>query len=365
MHPFRFGWTIVLLLCTPAWADTAARFTLSTMPRVDVHAHIPNRWEVMDEYMELREAIREQFDADLAMWISLSGQELDFQELHQRYQGRILWTISDYTGFRTAIGEEPREMRFQPEELAEWLERGAVGFKFYPGWGHGVQIDHPNHRPYFSMMEQIGMIGASVHVANPHGIYGQRTSGWYDCPVEFWRQQRAWENVLQQHPKLVVVNAHMLWLCYSNEQLDVLRYMLATYPNLNVDLATVPEMIYHVDRDNLRDFMIEYADRVLFGTDMGTRWFAPDLGGADDQIKTRAANYKRSFDFLETDKLLPSDFVDVTEGQAGVRLGAPGEREIRGLALPHEVLEKIYFRNAMRIYPHVRANLKSLGYPVD
>jgi hypothetical protein len=111
--------------------------------------------------------------------------------------------------------------------------------------------------------------------------------------------------------------------------------------------------------------MIEYADRVLFGTDMGTKWFCPDLGGAGDNFKTRAANYKRYFDYLETDKILPSDFVDVTKGQGGVRLGEEGKRTIQGLALPLDVLEKIYFRNAMRIYPHVRENLKALGYPVE
>ncbi len=365
MHRFRFVWITVLLAGASALADSPSPFTLSTMPRVDVHAHIRNTWEVIDEYMELRDAIREQYDADLAMWISLSGDPPDLRELHERYQGRVLWTINDYTGFRTVAGEEPKKMKYSPDDLAIWKERGVVGFKFYPGWGHGVQVDHPNHRPYFSKLEEIGMIGASVHVANPHGTYGERTSGWYSCPVEFWRQQRAWENVLKAHPNLVVVNAHMLWLCYSDEQLDYLRYMLTTYPNLYVDLATVPEMIYRVHRDNLRDFMIEYADRVLFGTDMGTVWFAPDLGGAGDQFKTRASNYKRSFDFLETDKMLPGEFVDVTKGQTGVRLGVPGQRTIQGLALPLDVLEKIYFRNAMRIYPHVKENLKSLGYPVE
>ena len=35
---------------------------------------------------------------------------------------------------------------------------------------------------------------------------------------------------------------------------------------------------------------------------------------------------------------------------------------MRGLALPLPVLEKIYFRNAMRIYPHVADALKQLGY---
>ena len=140
----------------------------------------------------------------------------------------------------------------------------------------GVQIDHPANDPIFATMEQIGMVAASPHVANPCGTYGRRTE-WFAEPVEFWRQQHAWENVLKKHPRLVVVNAHMLWLCYSDEQLDYLRYMLKTYPNLHVDLATTPVFLHAVGRDNLREFMIEYADRILFGTDMGSKWFVPVL----------------------------------------------------------------------------------------
>lgn len=354
----RFGWTVFLLLCTPVFAGEPIRFTLSNLPRVDVHAHIRDTWEVMDEYMQLRHAMRKELDVEMAMWISLGGSgPPDLEELRRRYNGRILWTISDY---KILDG-----LKFSPQELAEWHERGVAGFKFYPGWQPGVQIDHAANDPVFYKMEQIGMVGASVHVANPCGIYGRRTTGWIPDPIVYWQHQRAWENVLKKHPDLVVVNAHMLWLCYSDEQLDYLRYMLTTYPNLNVDTATVPEMVYYVNRENLRDFMIEYADRVLFGTDMGTKWFAPDLGGAADDFKSRTRNYKRYFDFLETDKQLPSDFVDVTKGQGGVRLGAEGKRTIQGLALPLEILEKIYFRNAMRIYPHVKANLKKLGYPVE
>ena len=354
----RFAWTVFFLLGVPAFAAPPTPFTLSSMPRIDVHAHIRDTWDVIDEYMELRDAMRKELDVEMAMWISLgSSGPPDFKELNERYKGRILWAISDY---KIADG-----LKFSPQELVEWQERGAVGFKFYPGWQPGVQVDHPANDPIFDKMEQIGMIAASPHVANPCGIFGQRTSGWIPDPVVFWHHQHAWENVLKKHPNLVVVNAHMLWLCYSNEQLDYLRYMLTTYPNLNVDMATTPEFVYHVDRENLRDFMIEYADRVLLGTDMGTQWFAPDLGGAADNYKTRAKNYKRYFDFLETDKVLPSDFVDVTKGQGGARMGVEGKRKIQGLALPIDVLEKIYFRNAMRIYPHVKANLKNLGYPVE
>ncbi len=337
------GLTLALLTGACALAENGP--TLSTMPRIDVHSHIDNTWAVMDEYMELCAALKARLNVEMAMWISLGrrNQETpDLAEVSKRYHGRIRFAIHDY---KIADG-----LRFSPQELVEWQERGAAGFKFYPGWERGVEVDHAANDATFYKMEQIGMVGASVHVTDPNGSYGRRTE-WFPEPVEFWRQQHAWENVLKKHPRLVVVNAHMLWLCHSDEQLDYLRYMLKTYPNLYVDFATAPEFLYPVGRENLREFMIGHADRVLFGTDMGTKWFAPDLGGAADNFKSRTDNYKRYFDLLETDRVLPS--------------GLKGEHRIQGLALPPEVLEKIYYKNAMRIYPHVRENLKKLGYRLE
>ena len=190
------------------------------------------------------------------------------------------------------------------------------------------------------------MVAASPHVANPCGTCGRR-SEWFAEPVEFWRQQHAWENVLKKHPGLVIVNAHVLWLCYSDEQLDYLRYMLKSYPNLHVDLATTAVFLHAVGRDNLRDFMIEHSDRILFGTDVGSKWFVPELDNRLPNPAEKVPQYQRYFDLLESDKELPSGIKD--------------EHKMRGLALPLEVLEKIYFRNAMRIYPHVREVLTRFG----
>lgn len=321
-------------------AEAETKFTLATMPRIDVHTHIGNDWNTLDEVMELRRAIQKQLHADMAMWIGLGRAEPpDMDELRKRYQGRIQFCISDYTikdGFR-----------FSPQELVEWQRRGVMGFKFYPGWEYGVEVDHAANDPTFDKMEQIGMVAASPHVADPCGTFGRRTE-WFPEPVEFWRQQHAWENVLKKHPRLVVVSAHMLWLCYSDEQLDYLRYMLRTYPRLHVDLATTPLFLHAVGRDNLREFMIEHADRVLFGTDMASSWFIPTLDKRLPRIREKVPQYQRYFEFLETDKELPSGIKD--------------EHKMRGLALPLDVLEKIYFRNAMRIYPHIADTLKRLGY---
>jgi predicted TIM-barrel fold metal-dependent hydrolase len=323
----------------------AVPFTLATMPRVDVHAHIRSDWQTIDGFMVLRQALKEQLGVEMALWNSLGSSDPkqsdppDMAELRNRYDGRIQFSIFDY--------EIKDGLRFSPQELVEWHKRGVTGLKFYPGWQTGVQIDHPANDPVFNAMSQIGMVATSPHVTNPCGTYGRRTE-WFAEPVEFWRQQHAWENVLKKHPQLVVVNAHMLWLCYSDEQLDYLRYMLKSYANLHIDLATTPVFLHAVGRDNLRDFMIAHSDRILFGTDVGSKWFVPELDNRFPKVAEKVPQYRRYFDFLETDKEVPSGIKD--------------EHKMRGLALPLEVLEKIYFRNAMRIYPHVGETLTRLSY---
>ena len=331
---------IVVCLAACFTAPAAEPFTLATMPRIDVHTHLRNDWKTLDEVAELRRTIQEKLHADLAMCISLgSAEPPDMDELRKRYQGRIQFCISD---FKISDG-----LRFSPQELVEWQKKGVMGFKFYPGWQTGVQIDQAANDPTFDRMEQIGMVAASPHVANPCGTFGRRTE-WFADPVEFWRQQHCWENVLKKHPRMVVVNAHMLWLCLSDEQLDYLRYMFKTYPNLHVDLATTPNFMHGVGRDNLRALMIEWADRILFGTDMASSWFVPTLDKRLPKVRDKTPQYERYFAFLETDRELPS--------------GVNDEHKIRGLALPLDVLEKIYFRNAMRVYPHIEDTLKQLGY---
>ena len=71
--------------------------------------------------------------------------------------------------------------------------------------------------------------------------------------------------------------------------------------------------------------MIQYADRILFGTDAG-----PNLD-----------MYRLYYRFLETDDEYFN--YDVAE------IPRQGRWRIHGLFLPEDVLEKIYFRNAERI----------------
>lgn len=140
---------------------------------------------------------------------------------------------------------------------------------------------------------------------------------------------------------MVTVVAHCAWLICQDAQIVFLRYLLSTYPNLHVDLAATYQYFHLVDHANLRDFIIEYSDRILYGTDISTIKNRADIPGFIER-------YSRTFRILETDEMVEGGFF--------------GMNPMRGLNLPKEILEKIYFKNALKIYPGLANRMHSLGY---
>lgn len=334
----------ILLLAQISSVYAQTRTNYPDIPRIDVHAHVSGDLDTITNYLQLREFILEAYDADLAMWIDLGGGNAPAPDLNRSLeasQGRILTCISDFSPHRG--------LSFPPEELSAWLEKGYLGYKIWAGpyarrlaedeEGYRY-IDDPAHIPTFSEMERIGMVAASIHIADPNGPFHDRTR-WMPDPIEFWKNITAWRRVLERHPDLIAVVAHANWLICQDAQIDYLRNMLATFPNMYIDLAATFQYFYMVDHDNLRDFMIEWADRILFAT---------DIGALRDENSTRGTvdRYVRCFRILETDEMVEGGFF--------------GLNETRGLALPREALEKIYYLNAARIYPRVKEQLIELGY---
>lgn len=311
-----------------------AQKDLSAIPRVDVHAHVGSA-DRMEGYIKVSDCLKEQYKINLALWIDLSflrdsneDPSKYLQLVREKYDNRFLPCIND---FKIQDG-----LRYSPDELTDWMNKGIIGYKIW--FGVTDMIDDPLFEPTFAKMEQVGMLGASIHVAQPS------PTEWCPNPLDFWRAQNAWERVLDRHPHLKVVNAHMLDHFNSDEQLDYLMYILETYPNLHVDLAARFQQFHRMDRDKLRDFMIKYADRILYGTDIGGQ---PKEG----QYERTAQMYFRSFQLLETDKIIEGGFFSDTKTQ--------------GLALPEDVLNKIYYQNAARLYPRVKDTLIQLGYLLE
>ncbi len=311
-----------------------AKKALLNVPRVDVHAHVGSV-ERMKDYLEVSEVLKDKYKINLAVWIDLSFQRESggepskyFEIVQERFKSRFLPCIND---FKIQDG-----LRYSPDELSEWMKKGVVGYKIW--FGVTEVIDDPMFEPTFAKMEEIGMLGTSIHVSQPYPT--KRC----EDPIRFWQAHNAWERVLDRHPRLKVVNAHMLDHFNSDEQLDYLKYVLETYPNVHVDLAARFQQFGRMDRKKLRDFMIKYSDRILYGTDIGGQ---PKPG----QYEQVAKMYFRSFQLLETDETIRGGFF--------------GQAEMQGLALPANVLKKIYYQNAARLYPRVKKVLTGLGYKVE
>ncbi|MFC1526457.1 amidohydrolase family protein [Candidatus Latescibacterota bacterium] len=304
--------------------------SLTHIPRIDVHAHCGDP-EQMELYVQIATALRQGHGEHLAAWVDLNFRrpvevsDEHYLETTERLGLRFLPCLHE------AIANG---LQYTPQDLESWQRRGVAGLKIWVGVSDA--IDRPEHDPVFDKMVEIGLPGASIHIAQPC------PTSWCEDPIAFWQAQKAWERVLDRHPDLLVINAHMLDHFYSDEQLDYLDYMLTTYPKLHVDLAARFQQFHRMGYDKLRDFVIRWADRILFGTDIGK------VGQPAGQMAER---YHRCFRLLESDEVVTGSF-----------FGEKTER--RGLGLPGEVLEKIYYRNAARIYPRVGDTLRGQGYPL-
>ena len=332
---YRYVSVVIIVTLVFSFSGSAqAKRDISTIPRVDVHAHVGST-QRMKDFLGVSEALKDKYGIKLAIWIDLSFQReagesaSDYLEtVEKKFKNRFLPCIND---FKIQDG-----LRYSPVELTKWIKKGIVGYKIW--FGVTDLIDDPMFEPTFAKMEEIGMLGTSIHVSQPY------PTKWCEDPVRFWQAHNAWERVLDRHPKLKVVNAHMLDHFNSDEQLDYLTYVLETYPNVHVDLAARFQQFHRMDREKLRNFMIKYADRILYGTDIGRQ----PKAGKYEQV---AEMYYRSFQILEIDETIKGGFF--------------GQTETKGLALPTKVLEKIYYKNAVRLYPRVKDVLTQLGYKVE
>ncbi len=334
---------IIFLILFPVLGFSQFITKYPEIPRIDVHTHINNNYQGIKNYLVMRELMLSDNKIDIAMLINLGGEQA-IDTINEVSDGRIMTCINDYRPFRG--------LTHKPEDMASSLEKGYVGYKIWHGpYSRGLTegeegikyFDNLAHEPVLTAMEKAGMPGASVHIADPNGPFWDRGK-WAADPVEYWRQIIALERVLERHPKLVIVAAHGAWLICQDAQIDFLRYLLSTYPNFYVDLAATFQYYYLVDHANLRNFIMEYSDRLLYGTDAkGVQ--------SEEALHDYIERYSRTFQMLETDQMVEGGFF--------------GMNPARGLNLPKDALEKIYYKNALNIYPGLKKRMDELGYAVQ
>jgi predicted TIM-barrel fold metal-dependent hydrolase len=118
--------------------------------------------------------------------------------------------------------------------------------------------------------------------------------------------------------------------------------MLDENPNFYVDIAArVPELGRH-DPDRLRKVFIRHADRILFGTDLGVNedgfLMLGSFGEEPNKRDEVGPFFRAHYRWLETKDEQPSP------------TPIQGRWNIKGIALPRDILEKIYSKNAEKLF---------------
>jgi predicted TIM-barrel fold metal-dependent hydrolase len=231
------------------------------------------------------------------------------------------------------------------EQVETFRELGCEGIKMIEGKPTSRQVmDVPVTDAYFAdywaRVEELD-VPIVWHVNDPEEFWDpERLPGWAKernwgyGPEDVQKEQLYAEvdEVLARHPRLRIVFAHFYFL---SADLPRAKRFLDEHPTVCLDLTPGIEMLYNLSRDleTSRAFFCEYADRIVFGTDLSSSLTV-------DEGRFRAGIVYR---WLESE-----DTFRVPDG-ADFLLGSPEDGVIQGMALPDDVLAKIYGGNFTRL----------------
>jgi predicted TIM-barrel fold metal-dependent hydrolase len=329
---------------------------MNPFPRIDAHVHLPADSDAARDVVAQAQLKVINICVDSAELGGLAAQRGWYSELRRRQPERFAWVTSfSLEGFGAA-GWAERVIA----QLAEDFDTGgAVGCKVWknvgmdlrdPATGEFVFIDDARFEPIFQWLQEQGRpvlmhIGeplacwSPLDPANPHYGYYSANPQWHWCgrtdvPTHA-RLIASRDAIAERFPRLKVVGAH-----YGSLEFDVseVAARFERYPNFHVDtsarLADVGLQAAR-DHDKVRSFFIQYADRVLWGTDpVVTR---PMSQLPPDQLQPLLQwlprMWQKEWRFFATSDELHFNNVPA-----------------RGLALPDDVLRKLFVDNARRVY---------------
>ncbi len=217
------------------------------------------------------------------------------------------------------------------------MRRGFSGIKLFCGGKPNLYKDYPHfydeelYDSLFSVCEE-KQYPILMHNNDPAYCWDLSRAderairmGWvYDSSVpSHSRYFQSVENVLARYPRLNIALAHM---GFYSEDIDRAFELMELYPNLKMDMTPALGIYYELSENYERaeEFFRKYHERIIFGTD------------AANELKGEARDYN------DQKNAVTSHFLTGT-----------GARDIKGkriqaISLTDEMLENIYYNNAMR-----------------
>jgi len=320
-------------LVVPEHPTVRAKF-----PFVDVHSH---HWGLAEK--DLDALIAEMDELNMQVVVNLSGRGGErlknmMDNIHKYgHADRII----NFTNIELRSIDEPDWTENTVKQLEYDYSIGARGLKIYKSQGmtntdaagNRIKINDPRIDAVWAKCGELG-IPILIHSADPKSFWAPHDSlneRWLELKLRPGRKRdednpASWETIISEqhdmfrkHPGTTFINAHMGW--YPND-LNRLGQLLDELPNMYVEIGAVIAELGRQPR-MAKKFFEKYQDRVLFGKD-----------------SYRPEEYPTYFRVLETDD---EYFPYYKRYHAFWRM--------YGLDLSDEILEKLYYKNAIKIIP--------------
>jgi uncharacterized protein len=313
---------------------------------IDVHNHTNDAMGI-EEHMPPERVARIMDSTNVKSVVILTGmwgEKLQhvIDEMVTAHPGRfVVFAQIDFSKIN-----DPNFSEEMVAQLDDSVRRGARGLKQLKDLGLTdrdesgklIPIDDPRLDPIWEEAGRLG-IPVFIHVSDPEAFFlpvdskNERYEELMEHPDwSFYGPQfpskpdllAARDQMFAKHPGTTFVALHMAnW----PENLDYISHLLDSLPNVMVEFGARQAELGRQPR-RARAFFIKYQDRIMFGTDS----------------RVNEAMYRNYFRWLETD----DEYFDYW--------GYPGQGrwKIYGMNLPDTVLEKIYHKNAERMFQQFR-----------
>ncbi len=277
--------------------------------------------------------------------------------LAERLGGRVInFALPDWDGCCDAAwaAREVQELRLARDQdgFAGLKISKALGLAVTDASNALIPVDDPRLDPLWRAAGVLGM-PVAIHIADPKAFWLPATPeneryeelsvhpswSWYQRGVPEWAAMLdAGERMFARNPGTTFIAVH-----FGNaaEDLARVRAMLGRLPNVCIDIsARVGEFGRHPAAE-VRQFFIDFQDRILFGTDIGIgddHLMLGSNGAVEPTMADVLPFYEAHFRYLEG-----------KERQIDHPSPIQGRWKVDAIELPDEVLDKVYRANARRV----------------
>ncbi len=322
--------------------------------KIDSHMHIGSKNGNFEEIAGKDNFILITLNVDHTDSAAVKRQ-LDVAEWSAKtHPGRVFYGATFL--FDTAGWGTPDWSRKVISQLESNLSGGAVAIKIWKNIGMTVRdrdgnfimVDNPGLDPVFNFIKSRNLPVAG-HLGEPRNCWlplDQMTvrsdSSYFAENTQYHMflhpeypsyedQINSRDNLLSKNPDMIFIGCHLGSLEWN---VDSLAKRLDRFPNMAVDMsARICHLQYQSakDREKVRNFLIKYQDRLLYGTDIGE---GPDANPEEFKKNVHDTWYSDWRYFVTNETMTSETF----------------RGSFTGLKLPSEVIDKIYSQNAIKWY---------------